>query len=213
MENASDDFPSKRSSKISFQTSPEVRCQFRRKLRQLHSGNRWCLKMLRTRPPLTEVSPRKNLENVSLGLRPQNSEKSPKSLRNSLGESPESVGRVFSDCSRDFLETFRGSGAGGPRRHFPNLFSALRARRARETSVRGGLVRNKLCMTTPHRALAAQNGILGPENHQIRNVQIRNLAVLELLWVWTSVGKSNPDSFGCQSPRPPLFRDIPLNYP
>ena len=36
-------FPSKRSSKISFQTSPEVRHQFRRKLRQLHSGNRWCL--------------------------------------------------------------------------------------------------------------------------------------------------------------------------
>ena len=44
VENASDDFPSKRSSKISFQTSPEVRHQFRRKLRQLHSGNRWCLK-------------------------------------------------------------------------------------------------------------------------------------------------------------------------
>ena len=45
VENASDDFPSKRSSKISLQTSPEVRHQFRRKLRQLHSGNRWCLKM------------------------------------------------------------------------------------------------------------------------------------------------------------------------
>ena len=41
VENASDDFPSKRSSKISFQTSPEVRHQFRRKLRQIHSGNRW----------------------------------------------------------------------------------------------------------------------------------------------------------------------------
>ena len=38
VENASDDFPSKRSSKISFQTSPEVRRQFRRKLRQLDSG-------------------------------------------------------------------------------------------------------------------------------------------------------------------------------
>ena len=36
-------FPGKRSSKISFQTSPEVRHQFCRKLRQLHSGNRWCL--------------------------------------------------------------------------------------------------------------------------------------------------------------------------
>ena len=43
VENASANFPSKRSSKISFQTSPEVRHQFRRKLRQLHSGNRWCL--------------------------------------------------------------------------------------------------------------------------------------------------------------------------
>ena len=32
-------FPSKRGTKISFQTSPEVR----RKLRQLHSGNHWCL--------------------------------------------------------------------------------------------------------------------------------------------------------------------------
>ena len=35
--------PAKKSSKISCQTSPEVRHQFRRKLRQLHSGNRWCL--------------------------------------------------------------------------------------------------------------------------------------------------------------------------
>ena len=43
VENASDDFPSKRSSNISFQTSPEVRHQFRRKLRQIHSGNRCCL--------------------------------------------------------------------------------------------------------------------------------------------------------------------------
>ena len=38
-------FPSKRSSKISFQTSPEVRHQFRRKLRQLHSVNRWCFEI------------------------------------------------------------------------------------------------------------------------------------------------------------------------
>ena len=45
MENASDDFPGKTGSKISFQTSPEVRHQFRRKLRQLHSGNRWCLEL------------------------------------------------------------------------------------------------------------------------------------------------------------------------
>ena len=42
VENASDDFPQQ---KKSFQTSPEVRHQFRQKLRQLHSGNRWCLKI------------------------------------------------------------------------------------------------------------------------------------------------------------------------
>ena len=46
-------FPSKRSSKISFQTSPEVRHQFRRKLRQLHSGNRWAyVKLLENSSPL-----------------------------------------------------------------------------------------------------------------------------------------------------------------
>ena len=43
VENASDDFPQQKKLEISFQTSPEVRHQFRRKLRQLHSGNRWCL--------------------------------------------------------------------------------------------------------------------------------------------------------------------------
>ena len=38
------------------------------------------------------------------------------------GESSESVQRIFSDCSRDFLETFRGSGAGGPESHFQDFF-------------------------------------------------------------------------------------------
>ena len=52
VENASDDFPSKRSSKISCQTSPEVCHQFRRKLRRPHSGNRWCLHF----PFLSEVA-------------------------------------------------------------------------------------------------------------------------------------------------------------
>ena len=61
---------------------------------------------------------------------PRNAEKvSPKSLQMVLGtvwevsrESPESVERVFSDCPRDFLETFRGSRARGPRRHFRDSF-------------------------------------------------------------------------------------------
>ena len=44
VENPSDDFPQqKKLSKISFQTSPEVRHQFRRKVCQLRSGTRWCL--------------------------------------------------------------------------------------------------------------------------------------------------------------------------
>ena len=36
-------------------------------------------------------------------------------------------------------------------------------------------------VTRPHRAPVAQNGILVPENIQIRNVQIRTLAVLDFL--------------------------------
>ena len=45
-------FLGKRSSNISFQTSPEVRHQFRRKLHQLHSGNRWCLITDRGKQPI-----------------------------------------------------------------------------------------------------------------------------------------------------------------
>ena len=55
VENASDNFPSKRSSKISCQTSPKVRHQFRRKLRRLHPGNRWCLQMVLTETLTTET--------------------------------------------------------------------------------------------------------------------------------------------------------------
>ena len=38
------------------------------------------------------------------------------------GESPESVERVFSDYARDFLETSRDSGAGGPGETFSRVF-------------------------------------------------------------------------------------------
>ena len=95
---------------------------------------------------------RKSLENVSRGLWPRNPEKSPKVLGTVWqvsGESPESVKRVFLDCSRDFLETFRGSRAGGPGRHFRD-FSAFRARRARETSVRGGAGSQHLACAFTH---------------------------------------------------------------
>ena len=47
--------------------------------------------------------------------------------------------RDFPDCSREYLETSHGSGAGGPERHF-GTFWALGARRAQETSLRGRLV-------------------------------------------------------------------------
>ena len=36
-------------------------------------------------------------------------------------------------------------------------------------------------VTRPHRAPVARNGILGPEKPQIRNVQIRNLAMLDTI--------------------------------
>ena len=64
-------FPSKRSSKISFQTSPEVRHQLCRKLRQIHSGNRWCLQRSDVLPALLQKlvggffdSSQGNLENL-----------------------------------------------------------------------------------------------------------------------------------------------------
>ena len=44
VENASDNFPTKEARKPPSKTSPEVHHQFRRNLRRLHSGNRWCLK-------------------------------------------------------------------------------------------------------------------------------------------------------------------------
>ena len=119
-----------------------------------------------TSPPLTEVS---------RAIRARNAEKvwkmspgppgpgTPKSLQKvsgtvweDSGESSESVERLFSDCSWDFLETFRGSGAGGPGDIF-ETFSAFGARRARETSARGGLVRN----SSAHRMLCESSWTLG----------------------------------------------------
>ena len=105
---------------------------------------------LGTSPPLTEVSralqarnPKKSLENVSRGSWPRD----PKKSRKSLGDSPGSLRRVSGKCLEsvfgvfwDFLETFWGPGARGPGRYFRD-FLGFRARRARETSVRGGLVR------------------------------------------------------------------------
>ena len=85
-----------------------------------------------TSPPLTEVSPARrarNAEKVSKMSPGASGPGTPKSLQKVSGtvwevsgESPESDGRVFSDCSRDFLKTFRGSGAGGPGRHFQEFF-------------------------------------------------------------------------------------------
>ena len=58
------------------------------------------------------------------------------------GESPESVERVFSDCSRDLLETFLGSGARAPERRFRDIFGISGPKGPRETSVRGRLAPN-----------------------------------------------------------------------
>ena len=63
------------------------------------------------------------------------SRESPASLRRVSGKCLESIFGVF----RDFLETFWGLGPEAPRDIF-ETFSAFRARTARETSVRCGLV-------------------------------------------------------------------------
>ena len=60
-------------------------------------------------------------------------------VREVSGESPESVGRVFLECSGTFWRLFGVPGPEAPGDIFETL-SAFRARRARETSVRGGLV-------------------------------------------------------------------------
>ena len=99
-----------------------------------------------SRPPGPKC--RKSLENVSRGLRPRGP---PKSLQNSpgtlqkkhsplSGDSPETCRTV----PETFLRLFGGPGPEAPRDIF-ETFSAFRARRARETSVRGGLVPRLLC--------------------------------------------------------------------
>ena len=93
--------------------------------------NYWDLPIwLRTRPPLTEVSRAlraRNAEKVSKMSPGASGPGTPKSLQKVSGQSeksPESVERVFSDCSRDFLEAFRD---------IFETFSAFRARRARKS--------------------------------------------------------------------------------
>ena len=56
VEHASDYFSSRRSSNIIFQTSPEIRHQFRRNFHQLHSRSRWCLDFQEVKRPLTTKS-------------------------------------------------------------------------------------------------------------------------------------------------------------
>ena len=87
---------------------------------------------------------RKSLENVSRGLRPRNPEKSreqsEKTLSTISGDSPET--------SQIVPETFwRVFGFPGPEAlgDILETFSAFRARRARETSVRGRLAGKTLC--------------------------------------------------------------------
>ena len=81
------------------------------------------------------------LENVSRGLRPRDPQKSQKSL----GDRPGSLRRVSGKClesvfglSPGLLETFWAPAPGD----IFETFLGFRARRARETSVRGGLVPN-----------------------------------------------------------------------
>ena len=72
---------SKRSSKISFQTSPEVRHQFRQRLRQLHSGNRLCLHSEGQFSPNVK-RPEKSLKMVPMGPPGPRGQKSQKRVKN-----------------------------------------------------------------------------------------------------------------------------------
>ena len=94
----------------------------------------------------------RNAEKVSKmwpGLRPRNPEPSPKILGNSpkrrFQHFPETLQSLFALFPRLFLGF---SGFRRPRDTFSGLFSAFRARRARETSVRGGLVRKSKIQLT-----------------------------------------------------------------
>ena len=104
---------------------------------------------LGTSPPLTEVSRAlraRNAERVSKMSPGAGGPGTPKSLkkvsgtvREVSGESPESVWRVFLECSGTFWTLLGVPGPEAPGDIFETLW-AFRARRARETSVRGGLV-------------------------------------------------------------------------
>ena len=77
--------------------------------------------------PLRPFGPkcRKSLEKVSGPGTPKNLQKVSGTVWDFSGESPESVKRVFSDCSRDFSDGFRDSGARGPSRHFRDIFETF----------------------------------------------------------------------------------------
>ena len=94
--------------------------------------------------PYRGLSGPKSLENVSRGLQPRNPEKVSKKSREQSGKSPESLRKVSTESFRTVPETFwRLFGVSGPEAPggiFETL-EASRARRARETSIRGGLVR------------------------------------------------------------------------
>ena len=103
---------------------------------------------LGTSPPLTEVSRAlraRNAKKVSKMSPGASGPGTPKSLkkvsgtvREVSGESRESVWRVFLEYSGTFWRLFGVPGPEAPGDIF-ETFSASRARRARETSVRGGL--------------------------------------------------------------------------
>ena len=81
--------------------------------------------MLRTSPPLTEVSRAlraRNAEKVSNMSEAPGPRKVSKKSREQSEKTLSTLSGVFSGCSRDFFETFRGSGAGGPGRHVRDFF-------------------------------------------------------------------------------------------
>ena len=128
----------------------------------VHGNPRTGLLRLGTSPPLTEVSRAlraRNAEKVSKMSpgasgpgTPKSVQKVPEHFKNTLqalsGDSPETCRTV----PETFLRLFGVSGPGAPGDIF-ETFSAFQARRARETSVRGGLVPNSRNLLKTHKVL------------------------------------------------------------
>ena len=159
VENSSDDFPSKRSSKISCQTSPKVRHQLRRKLRRLHSGNRWCLLF---QCPLSELSDTQRAKRVAMCRRSQKAGTPEKKLQPKSDSKLTFVGN--GKCARSFFaQTFwTPPGVRDIPAKFPGHPGFLSSKPKEDKVSRAG---TKFLATTPSRGRPPPHrAVSGPKN-------------------------------------------------